>query len=221
MFIVSGQTLEIVRLSSQTMSMFPYTIATPEITLEVGQKLVVNDPNYSWISWKMSVKAYRDCHRLFFGLEDKVKCSMLVSMGSLNVDGVSIDLSQNCILCVPKHSHGYYELDSDMIGAQAFMTVTVYSMQTSHLSLFRGDFFAKDNFTDCTVQCQGSVFHAHRNVLSCMSPVFASAFTTEGMKEAESSCITIDDVEPAVVHEFLKALYENATLGEQVASNLW
>lgn len=73
--------------------------------------------------------------------------------------------------------------------------------------MFLNGHLQQDIFTDCRVECQGEVFHAHRNVLGTASPVLRAALTTEGMKEANSSCVVIDDFAPKVARLFLTALY--------------
>lgn len=76
------------------------------------------------------------------------------------------------------------------------------------LWLFLDEPFKQDDLTDCVIECQEEKFHAHRNVLGNISTVFRNAFKAEGMKECETSCITIDQFEPKAMIAFLTSLYD-------------
>lgn len=78
---------------------------------------------------------------------------------------------------------------------------------TYKISPFSGDPLQEDDFTDCHIECQGVKFYAHQCVLARRSSALRAALTTKGMKEAETSCVVIDDFLPTVVQAFLTSLY--------------
>lgn len=206
--------------------MYPYSVTTPLFTLEPGQHMYVDDPHDVLITWKLcvcikdkSVKLeLQPFNRVVVGTARLPTKHYSVTVSFVRMFGKKIPAELDpkaairlegltTILSLP--------LSSSKIGKTVKVVFCVHSLQlhsmnfhSSFLSLFSDAYFTKDPFTDCTVECQGVVFHAHRCVLGKASPVFASAWNTGGMQEAESACIKIDAVEPPILRVFLMVLYE-------------
>lgn len=216
------------------MSVFPYVLTSPKITLMPGQMVYVEEPHHLLVSFRLFVSG-GDVHEINIELikRNKVNCpgaattepspgdgqkfSFWVSLSRMMVDGLSCELDPSKKLELDDDTYQSSKFDEQYVGKEVQVVFTVHSVRlynlkysSSFLSLFSAEYFAKDSFTDCTVKCQEFLFHCHRCVLGKQSPAFASAFTSEGMVEAENSCITIDDYEPAVLRVFLMALYEPA-----------
>jgi speckle-type POZ protein len=67
----------------------------------------------------------------------------------------------------------------------------------------------ENDLTDVIIRCKNKEFKCHKVILAARSPVFKAMFTRDTL-EAKSSLVTIEDVNPDVLNEFLKFVYSGS-----------
>jgi len=93
------------------------------------------------------------------------------------------------------------------IPAQASTLDSIEEMQQQYSSLLLDNNENNNGlFSDVTLDVDGKLFPAHRNILAARSPVFRAMFTG-GMREQSEKTIKIYDVDTIIFAEFLKYIY--------------
>lgn len=64
-------------------------------------------------------------------------------------------------------------------------------------------------FTDCTIKCEGKSWACHKLILGTQSEWFKKALTGQ-FSEAKTGIVTITDMQPWMVEEVLKFLYNGS-----------
>ena len=104
-----------------------------------------------------------------------------------------------------------YELDETPLFGSHFNQDTQQqredSVQESLASSFQALFNSNMPFSDVQIQVRGTVFPAHKIVISARSPVLRAMFESDGFAENKTNIVKIDDLEPPVVEEMLRFFY--------------
>lgn len=79
----------------------------------------------------------------------------------------------------------------------------------SDMGLHIGDLLSSKESADITLEVDGQVFPAHRNILAARSPVFKSQLFGP-MKENTAACIKIEGIEARVFKAFLHFVYNDS-----------
>ncbi|KAL6659511.1 hypothetical protein ACP70R_003551 [Stipagrostis hirtigluma subsp. patula] len=96
-------------------------------------------------------------------------------------------------------------LDVVVAGGEA-AALFQHRMPPSDLAKHMGELLDKQDHADIAFDVRGEVFHGHKVVLAMRSPVFKAQLYGP-MKEKETGCIVIDDMEPVVFKALLHFIY--------------
>lgn len=91
--------------------------------------------------------------------------------------------------------------------------------EPSNLDMDLANLFESGNFSDVKVNCSGTVFQCHKNILAARSPVFAAMFQHD-MKESSENEVEIDGIEPEVLKEMLTFIYSGRCDMQKMTSDL-
>lgn len=101
-------------------------------------------------------------------------------------------------------------IDEVIESVEKSKTLNISDVQEHFQRLEEFDSFEKmlnnKEFSDVTLRVKTKQFHAHRNVLTIKSPVFAAMFRLD-MKEKRQSTVSINDIDCDVFGEFLRFVY--------------
>ena len=82
----------------------------------------------------------------------------------------------------------------------------MYRHKVNNVADDLGVLLANKALADVVFHVGGKVFHAHKNILSARSPVFAAMFE-HNMKEKKDNRVDITDIEGNIFEELLKFIY--------------
>ena len=106
----------------------------------------------------------------------------------------------------------YYMGAADTAGGRCFYRLKIIEIPPSvpkkNPILGNKLFMAKNTF-DLKIICEGKILECHKNVLCCRSDIFDVMFSNDGMIEAQSKEVEINDIQADTMETFLYFLYHD------------
>ncbi|TVY20478.1 Kelch-like protein 25 [Lachnellula arida] len=90
--------------------------------------------------------------------------------------------------------------------------------QTCRLLALNSTIRKDDTYTEMTINCRGTIFKLHKNIVCTQSKPLAAAFKGN-FKESEDSTIALEDDEPEIVDIMVRFLYEQSLDLEATETN--